>query len=273
MSANDPTQRTIHPTAVVDPRAELGAVQVGPFAVIGPGVQLGDGVVVDAHGVVYGPTTVGEGTHIHAFACIGGDPQDLKYNGESTSLTIGRNNTFREYVTVNRGTAGGGGVTTIGDDNMFMASSHVAHDCSIGSGCILANSVGLAGHVVIQDRAVLGGLSAVHQHARIGRSAMVGGGAMVAQDVPPFTVAQGDRARLFGLNIIGLRRAGFDAEAINRLRGAYRDLFSKGVPLRIAVERARASHGDSPEVTELLDFLGESSRGICRAAGQDAAGS
>jgi UDP-N-acetylglucosamine acyltransferase len=271
MSATETAQRTIHPTAVVDPRAELGAVTVGPFAVVGPGVILHDGVTLDAHAVVYGPTTIGDGTRIHAFACIGGDPQDLKYDGEQTSLSVGRNNTFREYVTVNRGTVGGGGTTVIGDDNLFMASSHVAHDCNIGSGCIVANSVALAGHVVIQDRAVLGGLSAVHQYARIGRCAMIGGGAMVAQDVPPFTVAQGDRARLFGLNIIGLRRAGFDATAIELLRGAYRDLFGKGAPLRLAIERVRASDGDAPEVAELLGFLSGSSRGVCRAAGQDTA--
>ncbi len=271
MSANEIPQRTIHPTALVDPRAELGAVQVGPFSVVGPGVQLHDGVVVDAHAVIYGPTTVGGGTRIHAFACIGGDPQDQKYGGEVTRLNIGRNNVFREYVTVNRGTEGGGGVTEIGDDNLFMACAHVAHDVRIGNGCVLANSVGLAGHVVIQDRAVLGGLSAVHQFARIGRCAMIGGGAMVAQDVPPFTVAQGDRARLFGLNILGLRRAGFDAQAIERLRGAYRDLFSKGRPLRIAIERVWASEGEHSEVAELLGFLSGSSRGICRAAGQDPA--
>ncbi len=269
MSSPDPSPRVIHPTASVDPRAELGAVDIGPFAVIGPGVTLHDGVKVDAHGVVFGPTTVGEGTRIHSFACIGGDPQDLKYDGETTTLTIGRNNTFREYVTVNRGTVQGGGITQIGDDNLFMACSHVAHDCNIGSSCIFANSVGLAGHVVIQDRAVLGGLSAVHQFARIGRCAMIGGGAMVAQDVPPFTVAQGDRARLYGLNIIGLRRAGFDPASIEALRAAYRDLFGKGAPLRIAIERVRESQGDSAEVAELLGFLTGSSRGICRAAGQD----
>ena len=271
MSASETPQRTIHPTAVVDPRAELGAVTVGPFAVIGAGVQLHDGVVIDAHAVLYGPTVIGSGTRVHAHACLGGDPQDLKYDGEPTSLSIGRNNTFREYVTVNRGTVSGGGVTEIGDDNLFMACSHVAHDCHVGSGCIVANSVGIAGHVVLQDKAVLGGLSAIHQYARIGRCAMVGGGAMVAQDVPPFTVAQGDRARLFGLNIIGLCRAGFDPEAIERLRAAYRELFSKGAPLRIAVERVRVGDGDAPEIAELLGFLSGSSRGICRAAGQDPA--
>ncbi len=267
MSSVPDTSRRIHPTAVIDPRAELGAVEVGPFAVIGAGVQLHDGAQIGPHAVVYGPTIIGAGSKVHAFACIGGDPQDLKYDGESTSLVIGRNNTFREYVTINRGTVQGGGVTEIGDDNLFMACSHVAHDCRVGNGCVVANSVGLAGHVILQDGAVLGGLSAVHQFARVGRRAMVGGGAMVAQDVPPFMVAQGDRARLYGLNIIGLRRAGFGTEATQKLRHAYRELFSKGTPLRIAIERVRASDGDVSEVVELLDFLSETSRGICRAAG------
>ncbi len=266
MSPESAHSRRIHRTAVVDPRAELGAVEVGPFAVIGAGVQLADGVEIGPHAVIYGPTTLGAGSKVHAFACIGGDPQDLKYDGEPTSLRIGEDNTFREYVTINRGTVQGGGVTEIGDGNLFMACSHLAHDCKVGSGCIIANSVGIAGHVELQDGAVLGGLAAIHQFARVGRCAMVGGGAMVAQDVPPFMVAQGDRARLYGLNIIGLRRAGFGSEATAKLRHAYRELFSKGTPLRIAIERVRESDGDVPEVVELLDFLAGSSRGICRAA-------
>ena len=256
----------IHPTAVVDKGAELGDVEVGPFAVVGAGVVLHDGVVLDTHAVVLGPTVVGSGTRVHSFACLGGDPQDLKYAGEETRLEVGERNTFREYVTVNRGTANGGGVTRIGDDCFFMAQAHVAHDCQLGSGIIFANSAAIAGHVVMGDHAVMGGLAAVHQHCRIGRRAMVAGGAMAALDVPPFSIAQGDRARLFGLNIVGLRRGGFSADTIDSLRAAWRELFMRNKPLRLARSEAMERWGEVPEVRELVEFLERSTRGICRAA-------
>ena len=188
---------------------------------------------------------------------------------EDTRVEIGPDNIFREFVTVNRGTTQGGGVTRIGTGNLFMAYSHVAHDCQIGNHAVLANSVALAGHVEIGDRAVLSGLVGVHQYARIGRCAMIGGGGMVAQDVPPFMIAQGDRARLFGLNIVGLRRAGFEAETVAALKRAYRELFGQGLPLRIAMEHAREHFADVSEVAELLAFIEGSNRGICRAAGHD----
>lgn len=258
----------IHPTAVVDPAAEIGDVEIGPFAVIGPGVKLEDGVVVMAHAVVIGPTSIGAGTRIHPHATVGGDPQDLKYKGESSSLEIGRDNVIREYVTINRGTEVGGGVTRIGDSNLLMANSHVAHDCQVGSHCIFANSAAVAGHAQIQDRAVLGGLSGVHQHARIGRCAMVGAGAMASLDVPPFTIANGDRARLYGLNIIGLKRAGFNQSSISVLRDAYRELFGGTAPLRMAAERLRERY-DQPEVHELARFIEGSVRGVCRSAGSE----
>ncbi len=256
----------IHPTAVVDPSAEVGDVQIGPFAVVGAGVTLHDGVVLAAHAVVLGTTTVGAGTRVHSFACLGGDPQDLKYAGEPTRLEIGERNTFREYVTVHRGTEQGGSVTRIGDDCLFMAQAHVAHDCQLGNGIIFANSAAIAGHVTMGDHAVMGGLAGVHQHCRIGRRAMVAAGAMAALDVPPFSIAQGDRARLFGLNIVGLRRGGFSADTIDALRSAWRELFVRSKPLRLARSVAMERWGEVAEVRELVDFLERTQRGICRAA-------
>lgn len=260
----------LHPTAVIDPKADLAAdVSVGPYAVIGAGVTLAEGVVIGAHAVVQGQTWIGARTVLHPHAVVGGDPQDKKYRGEPTSLRIGADNVFREFTTVNRGTASGGGLTRIGDRNLFMAYSHVAHDCQVGDGVVVANSVALAGHVTVMDGAVLGGLVGVHQYSRIGRYAMLGGGAMAAQDVPPFTVAQGDRARLYGLNAIGLRRAGFSLESIAALRSAYRELFQQGLPLRIALEQVREVYTDVAEVQELVQFIAQSPRGVCRSVGHD----
>jgi UDP-N-acetylglucosamine acyltransferase len=254
----------VHSTAIVDSKAELGDVTVGPYAVIGAGVQLADGVQVGPHAVLQGPMSIGVGTKIHAFASLGGDPQDLKYAGENTRLEIGARNIIREYVSMNRAT-GEGSVTRVGDDNLFMANSHVAHDCTVGSGCVFANSVAIAGHVHIHDGAVLGGLVGVHQHARVGRLAMVGAGAIVSLDVPPFTVAQGDRARLFGLNVIGLRRAGVDKDVRVALRRAYRVLFGGTEPLRMAAERLGREFADVPEVQELAGFVQSTTRGVCRS--------
>lgn len=259
----------IHSTAIVDSTAELGDVNIGPYAVVGAGVTLHDGVDVGPHSILFGETEVGADCRIHAHAVIGGDPQDLKYNGEASRLVIGERNTFREFVTVSRGTVQGGGVTTIGNDNLFMASAHVGHDSQIGSHCVFANSVALGGHVLIEDHAVLGGMAGVHQHARIGQFAMLGAGSIASQDVPPFAIAQGDRARLFGLNIIGLRRGGFENETILKIRNAYRELFSKGVPIRIAIERVKKELEGSVEVQKLLAFIENSQRGICRASGPD----
>jgi len=256
----------IHPTAVVDPSAKLGDVNVGAYSVIGPGVTLHDGVDIAHHVVIYGHTEIGENTSVHAFACIGGDPQDLKYKGETTSLIIGRNNIIREYVTLNRGTVQGGGVTRIGDDNLFMACTHVAHDCVIGDGCVFANSTALAGHVSVGDFAIFGGLSGVHQFCRVGRRAMVAAGAMAALDVPPFSIAQGDRARLFGLNIVGLKRAGYTSEQIAIMRRAWRELFSRSSPMAIAMGKVRETWGELPEALEMVDFIQGSRRGVCRAA-------
>lgn len=261
----------IHPTAIVDPTVQLGKdVEIGAFSIVRGSVVLGDRVRVGPHAVVTGHTEIGDDTRIFPFASIGDDPQDLKYRGEPTSLIIGARNTFRESSTVNRGTALGGGSTRIGDDNLFMAGSHVAHDCVVGSHCVFANYAAIAGHVSVADRVALGGFSGVHQHSRVGRCAMVAGGAMSTQDVPPFCIAQGDRARLLGLNVVGLRRAGFPLPVMTALKDAYRDLFQKGMPLRIAAEHVREEYGqDIPEVIELVDFCESSTRGICRSAGAD----
>ena len=260
----------IHPTALVEPGARLADdVDIGPWAWIGDGVQLGAGVRVGAHAVIKGPTEIGEGSRVFHHAVLGEDPQDLKYRGEPSRLVIGAHNVFREFTTVNRGTAHGGALTRIGDHNLFMAYSHVAHDCRVGSHCVFANAASLAGHVVIEDHAVIGGLAGVHQWSRVGRSAMLGAGGMAAQDIPPFTLAQGDRARLFGLNLVGLRRKGMALPTLQALKAAYRELFHTGQPLRIALEQAREVYVDIPEVIELVDFIEGSRRGVCRSAGAE----
>ena len=259
---------SIHPTAIVDPAATLAdGVKVGPYAIVGAHVSLSEGVTIGSHAIVSGPTQLGEECQVYPHAVIGGDAQDKKFKGEKAFLTIGRRNIFREFTTINRGTDGGS--TSIGDDNLFMAYAHVAHDAVIGNHCVFANSANIAGHVRIEDNVVLGGLVGVHQYCRIGRCAMVGGGGMAAQDVPPFTIGQGDRARLFGLNIVGLRRNGFSLEVVNALKGAYRELFHQGLPLRIALEQVREVYAEVPEVTELVAFIEASTRGICRSAGTD----
>jgi UDP-N-acetylglucosamine acyltransferase len=260
---------SIHPTAIIDPGAELAAdVEIGPFAIIGAGVRLHGGVRVGAHAIVSGPTVVGEACHIFHHAVIGEEPQDKKYAGEASRLEIGRGNTFREFSTVHRGT-GASGTTRIGEDNLFMAYAHVAHDCTIGDRVVLANAAQLAGHVVVENDVVIGGLVGVHQYCRLGRCAMLGGGAKAAQDVPPFTIAQGDRARLYGLNIVGLRRNGLNLDVVGGLKAAYRQLFHHGLPLRIALEQVREVYAEVPEVAELVEFIEGSTRGICRSAGTE----
>lgn len=257
---------SVHPTAIVDASAELGSdVQIGPYAVIEAGARLGDGVHIGPHAVIHTGTILGARCVVHAHAVLGGAPQDKKHDGSATVLEVGPDNVFREFVTANRGSSGGGGVTRIGARNLFMATCHIAHDCIIGNDVVMANGTALGGHVEIGDRAVLGGLSAVHQHCRIGREAMVGGGAMAALDVPPFTIAQGDRARLYGLNIVGLRRAGHDASVVSALKGAYRELFHDAQPIRIAIENVRTRFAGVPEVQELVRFVEGSVRGVCRS--------
>jgi UDP-N-acetylglucosamine acyltransferase len=257
----------IHPTAVVEKGAKLArSVKIGPFCHVGPHVELGERVELLSHVAVAGRTAVGEGTRVFPFASIGHAPQDLKYKGEESRLVIGRDNVIREHVTVNPGTAGGGMVTRIGDRCLFMVGVHVAHDCIIGNEVIMANNATLAGHVVIGDCAVFGGLSAVHQFVRIGQYAMVGGVTGVERDVIPYGSVMGDRARLSGLNIVGMQRHGFSREEIQSLRGAYQLLFEgeNGTfadRLGVAAQR----FGGARPVEDVLAFVrAESARGLCQ---------
>jgi UDP-N-acetylglucosamine acyltransferase len=258
---------SIHPSAVVHPDAVIAdGVVVGPWTLVGPGVVLEAGVVLGAHVTIDRDTTVGAGTRVDHHVALGGDPQDRKHDvAVRTVLRIGRNNVFREFTTAHRGSADGARETVIGDDNYFMDNSHVAHDCVVGSGTTFANSAAIAGHVRVDDGAVLGGLCAVHQHCRVGRLAMIGGGAMCAQDVPPFALAQGDRARLYGLNIIGLKRSGMDDATVSALKDAWKLLFTSELPWRTALSRCEETLGAVPPVAELLTFLRASTRGVCRA--------
>jgi UDP-N-acetylglucosamine acyltransferase len=255
----------VHPTAVVHPGARLHeTVEVGPYSIIGEKVTIGAGTRVGPHVVIEGRTTIGERNRIFQFASVGGAPQDLKYAGEDTQLIIGDGNTIRESVTLNIGTVGGGGVTRVGNNNLFMAYSHVAHDCAVGNGCIVANSVALAGHVQLEDSVILGGLSAVHQFTRLGKHAFIAGGSMVVMDVPPYCTAQGDRAELAGLNVVGLQRHGFSEEQIGRIKEAYKILFRSKLGMAEAVARLKAELGGNPEVDHLIEFVSQSKRGLTR---------
>lgn len=259
---------SIHPSAVVHPDASIAEnVTIGPFCTVGPRVTLDAGVTLVSHVAVDGLTRIGQGSRVYPFAVLGTPPQDLKFQGEETALVIGAGNTIREHVTMNPGTAGGGGVTRVGDGGLFMVGCHVAHDCQIGDGVILANNVLLAGHIRIGDQAILGGGSAVHQFVRIGRNAMVGGVSGVETDVIPFGSVMGNRARLNGLNLIGLKRRGFSRGDIQALRAAYRMLFEDDGVIAEKAENVAASFGSVAPVMEVLDFVrGKSDRGLCRPA-------
>jgi UDP-N-acetylglucosamine acyltransferase len=254
---------------MVAPEATLAEdVVVGPYCIVGENVTLGPHVVLRSHVVVDGRTVIGEGTRLFPFTSIGLEPQDLKYRGEKSELVIGRNNTIREYVTMNPGTEGGGMVTRVGNDCLFMVGAHVAHDCQIGDHVIMANNATLAGHVVVEDYAVLGGLSAVHQHVRIGRHAMIGGMSGVERDVIPYGQVMGDRARLCGLNIIGMQRRGFSREDIQGLRNAYQFLFSADGTFSDRVSETAERFGGIGPVEDIIDFIrADSNRAICQPKG------
>jgi UDP-N-acetylglucosamine acyltransferase len=255
----------IDPHAIVSPRAELAAdVAVGPFSIIGPDVRIGAGTVVGPHVVVNGPTTIGADNRIFQFASIGDAPQDKKYRGEPTRLEIGDRNVFRESCTVNRGTTHDKGVTVIGDDNLFMAYSHVAHDCLIGSNTVFANCAALAGHVEIGDWVTLGGLTAVHQFTRIGAYAFLGGGTIVTRDVPPYVMAAGNPAQPHSINSVGLKRRGFTDEQIRSIREAYRIVYRCDLKLNEALERLEPSAREQPELRLFVDFIRSSTRSIVR---------
>ena len=266
MESGERTVTKIDPRAVVHEGAELAeGVEVGPFAVIGPHVRLGPGCRIGAHAVVEGRTTLGRNCRVFPFASVGTIPQDLKYHGEDTRLEIGDRTVIREFATVNIGTEGGGGVTRVGADCLLMAYTHVAHDCQLGDHVILSNAVNLAGHVVLEDWVVIGGLSAVHQFVRIGTHAFVGGCSAVTLDVPPYVSAAGNRAKLYGLNLVGLKRRGFHDEALRALRRAYRTVFQAGETLEKSLEAVRSGpEYQVPEVRRFVEFIASSERGVTR---------
>lgn len=256
----------IHPTAIVDPKAEIAeGVQIGPYSVIEKDVVIGEGTKIGAHAVIGEGTRIGKQCQIYQFASVGEAPQALVYKGEKTSLILGDQNIVREFVTLNRGTAQGGGKTVIGNGNLFMAYAHVAHDCVIGNRIILANGATLAGHIELEDHAIIGGLSAVHQFCRVGIHAFVSGMTGIAQDLPPFMLASGSRAKLYGLNTVGLKRFNFSDVTIRALKKAYRIIFRSSLTLTKAVKTVEEDDIFSiPEVKHLLDFIQHSKRGICR---------
>jgi UDP-N-acetylglucosamine acyltransferase len=262
----------VHPTAIIDDDAEIGAgVRVGAYSVVGAGVCLEEGVVLEPHVVVSGQTRVGSGSHVFPFASIGSIPQDMKYAGEASDLVIGPGNVIREHVTMNPGTEGGGMTTRTGRGCLFMVGSHVAHDCQIGDHVILVNNATLGGHVEVHDHAIVGGLSAVHQFVRIGRHAMVGGMTGVENDVIPYGSVTGNRARLSGLNIVGLKRRGFSREAIHALRGAFRLLFAEGGTFQERLAEVAEAFAGSPEVMHIVDFIrADSTRSLCQPIAEGA---
>ena len=255
----------IDPHAIVSPQAQLASdVTVGPFSIIGPQVRIGARTVIGPHVVVNGPTTIGEDNRLFQFASIGDAPQDKKYRGEPTQLLIGDRNVFRESCTINRGTAHDKGVTRIGNDNLFMAYAHVAHDCSIGDNTIFANSVAMGGHVEVGDWAILGGLVAVHQFTKIGAHAFLGGGAILSRDVPPYVMVAGNPAVPHGVNAEGLRRRGFSDEQIRHIREAYRVLYRSDLKLAEALERLTPVAEQRPEIRAFVDFIHGSTRSLVR---------
>jgi UDP-N-acetylglucosamine acyltransferase len=255
----------IDPHALVSPQARLAAdVTVGPFTVIGPDVEIGSRTIVGPHVVINGPTRIGEDNHIFQFASIGDAPQDKKYKGEPTRLQIGDRNVFRESCTVNRGTTHGDGVTRIGNDNLFMAYSHVAHDCSVGDKVIFANCAALAGHVEIGDWVILGGLTAVHQFVKIGAHAFLAGGAIVQRDVPPYLLVAGNPAKPHSVNSEGLKRRGFDEEQVRNIREAYRVVYRSDLRLVEALEKLKPIAAARSEIRAFVDFISSSTRSIVR---------
>jgi UDP-N-acetylglucosamine acyltransferase len=256
----------IHPTAIIDPKAEIDEeIEIGPYSVIEKGVSIGEGTKIGPHVVIREGTRIGKRCQIFQFASVGEAPQFLGLKGEKTFLQIGDRNIIREFVTLHRGTPHGGGKTVIGDNNYFMAYCHVAHDCQIGNDIIMSNAATLAGHIVIEDRAIIGGLVAIHQFCRVGTYAILGGFSGVLLDIPPYTKAQGDRAKLFGLNTVGLKRANFSEETVKALKKTYRIIFRSGLTLEKAIKTVGEDDiSHTPEVQHFLHFIQHSKRGIAR---------
>ncbi len=255
----------IHPGAAVDASARIAdGVTIGAFTVIGAEVSIGEGSVIGPHCVIEGPTRIGAHNRFYSFCSIGADPQDKKYQGERTELVIGANNTFREFVTVHRGTAGGGGLTRIGDDNWIMAYVHIAHDCQVGNHTVMANAAALAGHARVDDHAILGGYSLIHQFCRVGAHAFTAMGAVINRDVPPYVTVAGEYAVPRGINAEGLKRRGFGPERLRAIRRAYKTLFASGLPLAEARAQIAAAASTEPDLALLVDFIDQSERGVLR---------
>lgn len=254
----------IHSTAIVDKKAEIADdVEIGAYSIIEEGVRIGAGSKLSSHVVIQGNTTIGTNCTISPFASIGGPPQDIGYKYEPTTVAIGNNNTIKEYVTINRGTIKGGGATEVGSNNFIMAYAHIAHDCKVGSNIIMANGATLAGHVEVSDFVIFSGLCAVHQFCKVGKYAFISGLTGIPKDVPPFVIAAGDRAKLYGLNLVGLERHNFSKEEIMKLKKAYRILFRSALPLKTSLKIIREEL-DGENIGYLIEFIEGSTRGICR---------
>jgi len=255
----------IHPTAIVASDAQLAeGVEVGPYSIIGTDVKIGKNTIIGPHTVIDNYTHIGEGCNIFQFCSIGAPPQDLKFGGEKTRVIIGNFNTIREFVTINRATSADIGVTIIGDHNLLMAYCHVAHNCKLGNRIVMANAATLAGHIHIEDYAIISGLTGIHQFCRLGAHCMIGGVSAVVKDVPPYSIAQGNHAKLFGLNLIGLKRRDFSEKTIKALKDAYRIIFRSNLLLEAALKKAQDEVEDIPEVKYFIKFIKESERGVCR---------
>ncbi|MFA5038200.1 MAG: acyl-ACP--UDP-N-acetylglucosamine O-acyltransferase [Candidatus Omnitrophota bacterium] len=255
--------KQIHRSAIVAKGARIDTdVEIGPYSIIGPKVKIGKGTKIGSHCVIENDTTIGSGCRIFTGACLGSIPQDLKYSGAASAVVIGNGNIIREYVTVNLGTEEGS-QTVIGNSNLLMAYSHVAHDCHVGHHCIIANCGALAGHVTLEDRVVVGGLVAIHQFVRVGAMAIIGGCSKVVTDIPPYSTCDGHPARFYGLNLIGLKRAGIGSMTIRDLKAAYKIVFQSGLTKSHALEEIQKTIKMAPEITHLVSFISSSSRGIC----------
>ena len=270
-SAIQNPQSKIHPTVIIHPGAEIDeGVEIGPYSIIGKDVKISKGTVISSHVTIDGWTSIGPNCRIYQFTTIGTPPQDIRYKGEKTEVIIGSNNEIREYITVHRATTKADGKTVIGDNNFLMAYAHIAHDCKIGNNVIMANVATLAGHVHIEDYAIIGGLVAIHQFVKIGAYSIIGGASAITHDVPPYVMAVGNRARLYGLNKVGLRRQGFTREEMDSLKKAYNMLFRSSLTLKEAIERVEDELKDSGHVMRLIEFIKGSKRGITRERGRRA---
>jgi len=256
---------SIHPTAIISPGAIIEeSVEIGPYSIVGSDVQIGKDTSIGPHVVIEGQTEIGNNCHIFQFSSIGAVPQDLKFRGEKCKVIIGNNNTIREFVTIHSSTSADIGMTCIGDNNLLMAYCHVAHNCKLGNNIVMANAANLAGHIHVEDYAIIGGLTGVHQFTRIGCHSIIGGASAVTQDIPPYVTVSGNRAKPYGLNLIGLKRRGFQEESIKALKKAYKIIYRSALLLSAALEKVKEEVDDLPEVRHFVEFIENAKRGICR---------